>query len=135
MSEKNSQPIIFYDGDCGFCNRSVQFALNNEKASDLHFCALQSRFAANFFSERKLPVPDFSTFYFWDGEQMFQKSNAALRLATHFRFPAKLLVLLRIVPRFLRDFVYDGIAKRRHRISAGFCMLPTPDQRKRFISD
>lgn len=135
MEVNNLQRIVFFDGDCGFCNRSVQFALNHERKQEIHFCALQSEFAKNFFRERNFPQPDLSTFYFWDGKRIHQKSGAGLRLAAYMRFPTNLLFGFIIVPKVIRDYVYDVIAKRRHRISAGFCMLPTPEQKKRFIPD
>lgn len=125
--------IVFYDGDCGFCNQSVQFILNHEKNSDIHFCALQSDSAVSFFKERNLPKPDLSTFYFWNGKKLYQKSNGAVLLTKHFRFPWSCLLVFWIVPAFIRNAVYDFIAKNRHRIKAGFCVIPSEEQRKRFI--
>jgi len=135
MNENFDRKIIFYDGDCGFCNRSVQFALNHEKNQEIYFCALQSNFSSEFFRLKKLPPADLSTFYFWDGEKLYQKSSGALRLLSFIRFPYRLLAVFKLIPKFIRDYVYDMIAKRRHQLSAGFCMLPTLEQRKRFIND
>lgn len=127
--------IIFYDGDCGFCNRSVQFALDHEKKSELHFCALQSQLTHDFFKQKGFPEPDLSTFYYWNGSKLASKSSAALNLTRELRFPWPLFGVFKLVPRFIRDWVYDGIAKRRHRISNGFCMLPQANQLKRFLKD
>jgi predicted DCC family thiol-disulfide oxidoreductase YuxK len=124
--------IVFYDGDCGFCNRTVQFILNNEKSSVLYFCALQSDKALMLFEQHGQPAPDMSTFYFFDN-RFYSKSTAAIRLSTHLKFPYFLFHLAWIFPRFVRDAVYDFVAKRRQRFSAGFCAIPTPEQGKRFI--
>lgn len=128
-----NKPIVFYDGDCGFCNKSVQFILNNESNDAIHFAPLQSEFAQSFFTSKGLPTPDMSTFYFWDKTTMYSKSSGALRVINYLKFPFPLLKIGFIFPRFLRDWVYDVIAKRRHQLAAGFCALPTEEQRKRFI--
>ena len=125
--------ILFYDGDCGFCNRSVQFVLNNDKRGRFYFSALQSDWTQAFFKAQDLQKPDLSTFYFWDGKQMHERSTAGLRVLTYLRFPWPLLFAFIIVPKFIRNWVYNQIAKRRHRIQAGFCALPTAEQKKRFL--
>ena len=125
--------IIFYDGDCGFCNRSVQFVLDHETSAVIYFAALQSDFSKDFFAKQDLPEPDLSTFYFWDEHRMYSKSDGALRVLKYLKFPWPLLRIGFIVPRFLRNAAYDWIARRRHRLANGFCALPTPEQRKRFL--
>lgn len=127
-------PVVFYDGDCGFCNRSVQFILDHERNSEVHFCALQSETAVRFFAEKGFPAPDLSTFYFWDGNRLFERSTGALRVAKFLKFPYSWMRIGWIVPRFIRDGVYNWIAKRRHRLAKQQCALPTPEQRKRFIA-
>ncbi|MES2588263.1 MAG: DCC1-like thiol-disulfide oxidoreductase family protein [Bacteroidota bacterium] len=127
------QKIVFYDGDCGFCNKSVQFVLKNEKSAELFFAALQSEFALNFFKEKNLPKADLSTFYFWKEGKMYEKSSGALKLLNELKFPWQILKIGYILPKFLRDKIYDFIANKRHKISAGFCALPNPEQRQRFL--
>lgn len=128
-------PVVFYDGDCGFCNRSVQFVLDHEKGNEIHFAALQSTTAQRFFNEQGFPTPDLSTFYFWNGEQLFERSTGVLRATAYLKPPWSWLSLFRIVPRFLRDGVYNWIARRRHKLARQQCALPTPEQRKRFLMD
>ena len=128
-----AQKIVFYDGDCGFCNGTIQFILNHEKEPAFHFAALQSEFAQNFFDAHGLPQPDMSTFYFWDGERMWDKSSGALRVSGYLKFPFPLFKVGYVLPKFIRNAMYDFVAKRRHKIAAGFCALPTPEQRRRFL--
>lgn len=128
------QKIVFYDGDCGFCNKTIQFILNKEKKPPvIRFAALQSDFAKRFFAAQSLPQPDMSTFYFWEDQRMFSKSSGALRLLNYLEFPYGMLKVGYIFPKFLRDKIYDFVAGRRHQIANGFCALPTPEQRKRFL--
>ncbi len=125
--------IIFYDGECGFCNKSVQLVLNNEKTHEIKFAALQSDFAINFFKDQNLLKADMSTFYFWNEEKMFQKSRGALKVLSFLKFPWSLLKIGYLIPNYLRDKMYDFIAKRRTKLSTGFCVLPSPEQKSRFL--
>lgn len=126
-------PIVFYDGECGFCNRTVQFILDRERRPELYFCALQSDSAKDFFSKRNLPEPDFSTFYYFNGTQLFFKSGGALRVCSRLKFPWLLMPVFLVVPPFIRNGVYDFIAGRRKSLANQQCALPTPEQRKRFL--
>jgi predicted DCC family thiol-disulfide oxidoreductase YuxK len=132
--ENENRKIIFYDGDCGFCNKSVQFILNHGKDIRIHFSALQSPFAKRFFAQNGLPKPNLSTFYFWDN-RMYSKSSGALRVLNYVKLPYSLGKIAWIIPRFLRDCAYDGIAKRRHKLANGFCALPTAEDRLRFLRE
>ena len=59
MVERTLKSIVFYDGDCGFCNNTVQFILNHEKQDQILFTALQSDFTVDFLKSNNLPKPDF----------------------------------------------------------------------------
>jgi predicted DCC family thiol-disulfide oxidoreductase YuxK len=130
---KKEIPIVFYDGDCGFCNRSVQFILKNEKNQELHFAALQSNYSQDFFKANHFPNPDLSTFYYWNGSELFSKSTAALQLLNKLKNRFQLLKIGYILPKILRDKMYDFVAKGRHQISNGFCVIPSIENKKRFI--
>lgn len=131
--EAKNVPVVLYDGDCGFCNRSVAWVMKRDQSKKIHFAAIQSDFTSELFKERGWEQPDLSTFYFVGNDILLQKSNAALKVASYFKFPYALLVVFKIVPRFIRDAVYDFIAKRRQKISKGFCVMPTEEERTRFI--
>ncbi len=126
--------IVFYDGDCGFCNKTVQFILKYEKSKSIYFSALQSEFAKDFFTTHKMPVIDFSTFYYWNGNKLFEKSTGALELTKELKFPIKLLIIFQLMPKFMRDFCYDFIAKRRKRLVQSYCYIPTKETSLRFLS-
>jgi predicted DCC family thiol-disulfide oxidoreductase YuxK len=125
--------VIFYDGDCGFCNRSVQFILDHERGRELHFCALQSERAQRFFREHGFRQPDLSTFYFWDGNELYERSTGGLKVTAYLKVPYSWLRIFLVVPKFIRDAVYNAIAKRRHKLASRQCALPTPEQRRRFL--
>ncbi len=125
--------IIFYDGDCGFCNRSVQFVLNNERKSEIYFSSLQSDYAREFFKAQNLPNPDLSTFYYYSNGILYQKSTAALKVVPKLKWYYRFFVFGWIAPKFLRDGIYDFIAKNRKKIMNNFCALPNPEQQLRFL--
>lgn len=126
-------PIVFYDGDCGFCNRTVEYVLKYDSSDSILFCPIQSDFSENFFKQLGEPKPDLSTFYFYYNNRLYKKSTAALMLARFFSFPRNMLQAGWIVPRFIRDAGYNFIAKRRHRLAKGECFVPDESQKKRFI--
>ena len=129
----NQREIIFYDGECGFCNQSVQFVLKYDSKKRFFFAPLQGAFAKGLFEDHGLQ-PDMSTFYFAVGEKLFERSSAGIRVLGKLRFPLNLMMMFIIIPAPLRDIVYNAIAKRRHRIMSGYCVIPTEEQKKRFIS-
>lgn len=131
-SEKN---IVFYDGDCGFCNRTVKIILKWEKNSDILFATLQSEFAKEFFLKQNAPQPDLSTFYFFTNHSLNSKSNGALALIPFLKWPFRILYIMCIFPKSFRDRIYDFIAKRRRLISKDFCILPDEKLKQRFIPD
>jgi len=130
----NEKSIVFYDGDCGFCNHVVRLVLKFERKPEIYFCALQSDFAKNFFLANHGQVPNLETFYFFTNYQLYSQSNGALALVRILKFPFPLLQLFRIIPVCQRDQLYRFIAKRRHRLSNGYCLNPTNDQKTRFLS-
>jgi predicted DCC family thiol-disulfide oxidoreductase YuxK len=129
----NNIPIVLYDGECGFCNRSVAFVVKRDKTKTIHFAAIQSEFTKDLFERKGWKQPDLSTFYLVENDMLAQKSNAALKVFLYFKMPYSMFSIFRIVPRFIRDYVYDFIAKRRQKISKGFCVVPTEEEYTRFI--
>lgn len=106
------EAILFFDGYCGLCNASVQFVLRHERASVLHFAALQSAFATEHLRASQ-PLPDSLVLY--ASGVYYTESDAALRLCKYLRWYLRWMVLLLIFPRFLRSGVYRLVAKNRYR--------------------
>ena len=133
MVEKELNYIVFYDGDCGFCNSTVQFILKHEKTDEVLFSALQSQFTSDFLKLNNFPEPDYSTLYFWSNGKLLKKSTAAIAILTHLKAPLSWLKIFKYTPLFIRDSVYDLIAKNRKKIQKETCFLPSVDQKKRFL--
>ena len=128
-----TEQIVLYDGDCAFCNRTVAFVFKNEKNSEVYFSPIQSDFSSNYFETNNLPRPDLNTFYFIEYGVVYEKSSAAIRLSRYLKFPYSLMQISWIIPRFIRDGVYNKIARKRHLIAKGYCFIPTQEQRDRLL--
>jgi len=148
-------PVVLFDGVCDLCNGTVRFILARDKAAKFRFAALQSEAGKTLLSragcepadrlsigpgERSSPVaaapqPAPDSIVLLDQSRVYTRSTAALLIARALPFPWPLLYALIAVPRPLRDWVYDWIARHRY---AWFgrqdtCMLPTPDLKSRFL--
>lgn len=125
--------ILFYDGDCGFCNKSVQFILKNQHSNELKFMPLQHPMIDKISVHFDVKMSDLNTLYLLKNGKMYTKSSAALRIVPYFKWYWKFLYIGYIIPNFLRDKVYDFIAERRKKIAGEFCYLPNGEENKQFI--
>jgi len=125
--------ILFYDGDCGFCNSSVEFVLKHRKHDSIYFATLQSDFATELLKSRGIDIK-LDTLYVLKNNTIYDKSSGGLQLTAELKFPLPILKAFYIVPKFMRDAVYTYIAKRRHKISNSFCVLPTEEEKELFLS-
>lgn len=126
-----NKKVIFYDGDCGFCNSSVQFILKKRK-SEFYFIPLQSDLAKSILQKFNIQI-EMDTIYFLVNDKIYNKSSAGLQITKHLKNLYPLLFAFYIVPKFMRDWVYNFIAKRRHKLRAGYCALPTVEEKKYFL--
>lgn len=134
-------PVLLYDGDCGFCARSVQFVLTHEpptKHEALRFAPLQGAFGTRVRAEHpELATIDSVVWYEPqpDGRSAWRvRSDAGLMTLRHVGGVWAVLASVgRVVPRALRDAVYDLIARHRFTLAAPACLLPTEAQRRRFL--
>lgn len=127
--------LLFYDGDCGFCNRSVQFILDHERHHDIYFCALQSSKAKEYLKPFFEDILGQNTMMVLEDGILYQKSDAALKVTHHLRNPWRMLSLFEWVPKKFRDAVYDWIAANRKRIlKNSYCMIPKEEMKKRFLN-
>jgi len=130
-----SKYYVFYDGDCGFCNHWVQWILKNDKKDLFRFAALQSEFGQHFLKERGLENKDLNTLYLWKPEEFYLiKSQAITKIAKLLGGRYALLGSLNIFPKIVSDKIYDQIAARRLKLATQNCLLPTPEEREKFVS-
>jgi len=129
-----NKPIIFFDGICNLCNASVQFVIKRDKKKQFLFASLQSDVAKNILLQKKYEI-NLDTIVLLKKDHIYQKSDAALMILKELGFPYNLFYGFKIIPKFIRDFVYDVIAKYRYQWfgKRATCMVPTKENKERFI--
>ena len=138
----NDGALLLYDGTCGFCAQSVQFVLRHEGANrTLRFASLQSPTGTEIRARHPELEGVDSVIWYEPGaaeDVVLVRSRAVLRTLRYLGgIWSALGALGAIVPRVIRDRVYDFIARHRHKLVRGgdVCVLPTPEQRSRFLPD
>lgn len=128
-------PVVLFDGICNLCNSSVQFLIRNDKKNHLRFASLQSDFGQEVLHKFNLPQTDFNSFVLLEGEKIYLRSSAALRITNYLGGFWKILQIFWLVPPFLRNAVYNLIAKNRYKWfgKKTECMMPSPELKERFL--
>jgi predicted DCC family thiol-disulfide oxidoreductase YuxK len=127
--------IIVFDGVCNWCNAWVNITIDHDPHAKFKFGTLQSEPAQQILRSLHLPTEDFETFLLLEDGHIYTKSTAALRIVKHLSGFWPLFYLGIVIPRPLRDALYDYIARRRYEWmgKADTCRLPTPADRGRFL--
>jgi len=132
-----AHPVVLFDGVCNLCNRSVQFIVDRDPDATFRFASLQSECAARLLAERgqAAPVGEPDSVLLVEGDVVYERSDAALRIAGRLRGPVRWVSLFGIVPRVLRDVVYRIVGRYRYRWfgRSDECRLPSPELSSRFL--
>jgi predicted DCC family thiol-disulfide oxidoreductase YuxK len=128
-------PMLVYDGSCGFCSRSVRFILRHEQRHDLSFVTRNSELGMELRREHGLESVE--SMLWIEGDQVFAESGAVMKAAGYLGgWWWRLATLGSFCPSFILNGVYKFIAKNRRRLSsiAAACLVPSQEQRKRFLA-
>jgi predicted DCC family thiol-disulfide oxidoreductase YuxK len=126
--------IVLFDGVCNFCNGSVNFIIEHDKAGYFKFSPLQSKIGEELTAKYGIDKTDTDSVVVIEDEKAYTHSTGALRIARKLD-RCSWLYAFRIVPRPIRDFLYKAFAKYRYRLFGrqDACMMPTPEIRERFL--
>ena len=135
--------IVFFDGVCAFCDRSVLWLIERDTEARLHFAPLQGQTAE--IVRRAFPnrfPDDIDTIVYLrpgdgpGGREISLRSAAALDLCDEVEVSGKWVALLRWLPRLLADFGYRLFAAHRYRLFGKLdtCDIPTAGERARLLS-
>ncbi len=130
-----TNPILLFDGVCNLCNGAVQFVIKHGSKNNLRFAALQSEIGQQILAHFDLPKEDIFSVILVENEKIYLRSNAALRMYKNMGGIWSLMYFFIIVPRLIRDAVYNFIAKNRYKWfgEKESCMIPTPELKSRFL--
>ena len=128
-------PIVLFDGVCKFCNASVNFLIDRDKAGRIHFAALQSGLGQGLLARFGLARHRLDSIVLVEGRRYSTQSTAALRLTRYMDGLWPVLGIFLFIPAFLRDFGYEILARNRYRWFGQLdaCRVPTPEIRERFL--
>lgn len=137
MRIQDKYDLVLFDGVCNLCNRSVNFIIKRDYKDKFKFGALQDA------SSHTLLKAYFGNNSYLDslvlirGEKVYLKSRAALEIAKILQPPWPLVYIFRIIPTFLRDPIYNWIAKNRYSWfgKQDSCRVPTANERRKFLSN
>ena len=124
-------PIVLFDGVCNLCNGTVDFMLRRDRRGRFRYASLQGGTAAGLVAD----AAELGSVALWENGRMYRRSEAGLRMIEGLGGGWRLLAVLRLVPRPVRDGVYDWIARNRYRWfgKRESCRMPTDAERGRFL--
>jgi predicted DCC family thiol-disulfide oxidoreductase YuxK len=139
-SEVQGAHLVLYDGVCGLCNYAVQFLLKHDRRAAFSFAPLQSPTGKAMLAQWAGESEDLTSFYVVADfrrphARAVKKSDAALFVARQLNWPWKAACGARLLPKAVRDFLYDRIARSRYRIFGRHeqCLIPSDETRTRFV--
>ncbi|WP_042225082.1 thiol-disulfide oxidoreductase DCC family protein [Oceanobacillus manasiensis] len=128
--------LILFDGECNFCDRSVQFVMKRDPEAIFTFASLQSG-AGERVKEHYNINPSLDSMILVEGETYYTKSTAALKICRNLKGFWKVFSVLLVIPKPIRDFFYNIVARNRYKWfgKRETCRLPSPEERARFLEE
>jgi predicted DCC family thiol-disulfide oxidoreductase YuxK len=138
---KISNPIILYDGVCGLCNHLIQFVLKRDRDERFRFAALQSGFAASVLERNRVNPQILDTMYLLSNysqpdECLASRSDAAIQILAELGGVWRALAsIVKHLPRWIRDKIYNLIARNRYQLFGKYqtCQIPDEKYRSKFL--
>jgi predicted DCC family thiol-disulfide oxidoreductase YuxK len=133
--ETQNENVVLFDGVCNLCNGLVRFVIRHDRKALIKFAALQSEYGKKLQSGIGPGTGDSDTIVYSRKGIYFFRSDAVLNILKDMGGIWGIFYILRIVPRFFRDFVYKIVAANRYRIfgKRETCMVPGAQIKERFL--
>ncbi len=127
--------IILFDGLCNLCNGSVNFILKRDKTGKFKFASLQSEIGIELCKQHNINTQLVDSIILIKNDEVFIKSAAVLEILKDLPIGWRVLRIAIILPKVIRDWLYDFIAKHRYRIfgKKDECPIPSKDVQDRFL--
>lgn len=125
--------IIFFDGVCNLCNQFVDFIIKADKHKKIKVASLQGETANDILEKKQLK--DLSTVIYYKDKKTYTQSDAIFEIVKELSWPYKTLIIFKIIPKSIRNFVYDKISRSRYKFfgKRSTCRLPTESEKSRML--
>ena len=132
---ESSKKIVLFDGVCNLCNNSVTFVIKRDKKDKFRFAALQEDAGKRLIEQYGIDTSKTDSIILIENGKAYVKSTAALRIARHLGGLYPLSYAFMIIPNFIRNWVYDYVARNRYKWygKKESCMIPTPELKEKFL--
>lgn len=133
--DPSSGPVVVFDGVCVLCSGWVRFLLRHDRRAGFRFAAMQDGVGRELLVAHGIDPDDPVSFLLVDGSAAWHDSDGVIEVLRRLGGPWRIAVLLRAVPRRLRDRAYRALARNRYRVFGrrDTCMVPPPGTRDRFL--
>ena len=129
--------VILFDGVCKLCNAWSRFIIKHDTQLIFKLASVQSNSGQNILKFFSMPTNHFDTMLYVEGNTKYVKSDAFLKIISQLGLPWKIASVFWLIPRPIRNWLYDRIALNRYLLFGKHehCLLPRPDHKERFLSD
>lgn len=135
MNKSDPHLIIFFDGICYLCNSIVNFLIKIDSKDKLRFSPIQSKFSHKNFLTSYPELEHYDSILLQKNQKVFVKSDAVIEIIKELRWYWRIFLVGKIIPRKLRDMIYDYVAENRYGWfgKKDECMIPTDEVKSRFF--
>ncbi len=136
LSPNGETVVVWFDGVCNLCNGFVDFLIRRDRSHHIRYGTLQSQAGRRVCSEHGLDSDNPPSMVLTGRGRVLFRSAAVLAAVRELGRGWKLVAVFSVIPRPLRDAIYDMVARNRYRIfGRRVCRVPSPQERERFIGD
>lgn len=127
--------IILFDGVCNLCNGFVNFVIPRDRQAKFRFGSLQSSAGQELLKAHSYKSESMTTVILLENNQLYTESTAVLKILRKLGGAWSLFYIFMVVPKFIRDFMYNLVSRHRYRLfgKREYCRIPTPELKNRFI--
>lgn len=131
-----NEKVVLFDGVCKLCSAWARFLIRFDKKRVFRLATVQSPEGTEILNFYGFSTDVFETMVLVDGEKMYVQSTAFLNVMRCLPFPWPMFLVLLLIPKKIRDWMYDRIALNRYALFGKYdsCLVPTPDHESRFIN-
>ncbi|MFT7374341.1 MAG: putative DCC family thiol-disulfide oxidoreductase YuxK [Oleiphilaceae bacterium] len=133
----NTDQVILFDGVCKLCNAWSNFIIKHDQKHVFKLCSVQSEEGQKILKHYSLPTDVYESMIYVEGDTFYQQSDAFFQVIAKLGFPWRMMSVFRLIPKPLRNWLYDRIAFNRYRLFGkyDYCSLPVPDHEARYLSE